>query len=80
MPGDVLAAVQPNTCLVSIMMANNETGILQVGLFQHRLERMGKDGVTCSRYKRFPVACARSSGTHPRMYPASFFTLTQHRA
>ncbi len=29
---DVLAAVQPNTCLVTVMMANNETGIIQVNL------------------------------------------------
>lgn len=28
---DVMAAVRPNTCLVSVMLANNETGILMVG-------------------------------------------------
>ena len=27
---DVLAAVRPNTCLVSIMLANNETGVIMV--------------------------------------------------
>lgn len=28
---DVMAAVRPNTCLVSIMLANNETGVVMVG-------------------------------------------------
>lgn len=28
---DVMAAVRPNTCLVSVMLANNETGVLMVG-------------------------------------------------
>ena len=28
---DLLAAVRPNTCLVSIMLANNETGVIMVG-------------------------------------------------
>ncbi len=28
-PEDVLSALQPSTCLVSIMLANNETGIIQ---------------------------------------------------
>lgn len=27
---DVIAAVRPNTCLISIMMANNETGVIMV--------------------------------------------------
>lgn len=27
---DIIAAVRPNTCLISIMMANNETGIIMV--------------------------------------------------
>jgi len=29
---DLLAAVRPNTCLVSVMLANNETGVIMVGL------------------------------------------------
>lgn len=28
---DVMAAVRPNTCLVSVMLANNETGVVMVG-------------------------------------------------
>lgn len=28
---DVMAAVRPNTCLVSVMLANNETGVIMVG-------------------------------------------------
>lgn len=28
---DVIAAVRPTTCLVSIMLANNETGVIMVG-------------------------------------------------
>ncbi len=28
-PGDVRRAIRPNTCLITIMMANNETGVLQ---------------------------------------------------
>jgi selenocysteine lyase len=28
-PDDLIAAVQPSTCLVSVMLANNETGIIQ---------------------------------------------------
>ena len=28
---EILSAVRPNTCLVSVMMANNETGVIQVG-------------------------------------------------
>lgn len=27
---DILAAVRPNTCLVTIMLANNETGVIMV--------------------------------------------------
>lgn len=27
---DVIAAVRPNTCLISIMLANNETGVIMV--------------------------------------------------
>ena len=27
--GDVISAVKPNTCLISIMLANNETGVIQ---------------------------------------------------
>lgn len=27
---DVLAAVRPNTCLISVMLANNETGVIMV--------------------------------------------------
>lgn len=28
---DVMGAVRPTTCLVSIMLANNETGVIMVG-------------------------------------------------
>lgn len=27
---DVISAVRPNTCLISIMLANNETGVIMV--------------------------------------------------
>lgn len=27
---DIIAAVRPNTCLISVMMANNETGVIMV--------------------------------------------------
>ena len=27
---DIIAAVRPNTCLISIMLANNETGVIMV--------------------------------------------------
>lgn len=27
---DVMAALRPNTCLVSVMLANNETGVIMV--------------------------------------------------
>lgn len=27
---EVVAAVRPNTCLISIMLANNETGVIMV--------------------------------------------------
>lgn len=27
---DIVAAVRPNTCLISIMLANNETGVIMV--------------------------------------------------
>lgn len=30
---DIIAAVRPNTCLISIMLANNETGVLMVRVF-----------------------------------------------
>lgn len=30
---DVIAAVRPNTCLISIMLANNETGVIMVRVF-----------------------------------------------
>lgn len=30
---DVLAAIRPTTCLVSIMLANNETGVIMVSLW-----------------------------------------------
>lgn len=36
---DVIAAVHPNTCLISVMLANNETGVIMV-----RRERGGKLG------------------------------------
>lgn len=29
---DVLAAIRPNTCLVSLMLANNETGVIMVSM------------------------------------------------
>lgn len=29
---DVIAAVRPNTCLISVMLANNETGVIMVRL------------------------------------------------
>ena len=29
-PADVVNAMRPTTCLVTIMLANNETGIIQV--------------------------------------------------
>lgn len=29
---ELLAAVRPNTCLISVMLANNETGVIMVGL------------------------------------------------
>lgn len=36
---DIIAAVRPNTCLISIMLANNETGVIMVRVFmsQHML-------------------------------------------
>lgn len=37
---DVLAAVRPNTCLVSIMLANNETGVIMV--------RESREALKCS--------------------------------
>lgn len=30
---DVFAAIRPTTCLVSIMLANNETGVIMVSLW-----------------------------------------------
>jgi selenocysteine lyase len=40
-PEDVIAAVKPTTCLITIMLANNETGIVQViYLYCHRLSFM----------------------------------------
>lgn len=27
---DIMAAVRPNTCLISVMLANNETGVIMV--------------------------------------------------
>lgn len=27
---DIVAAVRPNTCLISVMLANNETGVIMV--------------------------------------------------
>ncbi len=27
---DIIAAVRPNTCLISVMLANNETGVIMV--------------------------------------------------
>lgn len=29
---DIIAALCPNTCLVSVMLANNETGVIMVSL------------------------------------------------
>lgn len=29
---DIIAAVRPATCLISVMLANNETGVIMVGL------------------------------------------------
>jgi len=28
--GDIIDAIRPTTCLVTVMLANNETGIIQV--------------------------------------------------
>jgi len=30
---DVISAIRPTTCLVTVMLANNETGIIQVFLY-----------------------------------------------
>lgn len=35
---DIIAAVRPNTCLISIMLANNETGVIMVSRQLHQLE------------------------------------------
>ena len=32
---DVVAAVRPNTCLISVMLANNETGVVMVRRRKH---------------------------------------------
>lgn len=29
-PEDITAAIKPNTCLITVMMANNETGVIMV--------------------------------------------------
>lgn len=38
---DVVAAVRPNTCLVSIMLANNETGVIMVRKSGEALNSLG---------------------------------------
>lgn len=38
---DVVAAVRPNTCLVSIMLANNETGVIMVRKSGEALKCLG---------------------------------------
>lgn len=42
---DVLAAVRPTTCLVSIMLANNETGVIMVSLRAASGTGCGQEGV-----------------------------------
>lgn len=42
---DVLAAVRPTTCLVSIMLANNETGVIMVSLRAAGGMGWGQEGV-----------------------------------
>lgn len=39
---DIIAAVRPNTCLISIMLANNETGVIMV---RRRIEAWKPDGL-----------------------------------
>ncbi|XP_044144462.1 selenocysteine lyase [Bufo gargarizans] len=41
---DVVAALRPNTCLVSIMLANNETGVIMpISKLSHRLVPISKE-------------------------------------
>lgn len=57
---DVLAAIQPNTCLVSLMLANNETGVIMVSVGRegHGAEIPHKEEVTeGSRRDVAPCPC-----------------------
>ncbi|CAJ0926898.1 unnamed protein product, partial [Ranitomeya imitator] len=41
---DVIAAIRPNTCLVSVMLANNETGVIMpIGQLSQRLVLISKE-------------------------------------
>ena len=40
----ILVAIQPNTCLISVILANNETGVIQpVSEIGEKLEQINKD-------------------------------------
>jgi cysteine desulfurase len=56
-PGDVLRALRPNTKLISIMMANNETGVLQP------VEEIGKIAEESDVY--FHVDAVQAAGKVP---------------
>lgn len=58
---DVLAAIRPNTCLVSLMLANNETGVIMVSVGRegHGAETPSHRGV--GRGDRRSLGCSPSS-------------------
>lgn len=61
---DTIAAIRPTTCLVSIMLANNETGVIMVswslGFIYHGLERRGIKSVLHTLFNicYFGIFCA----------------------
>lgn len=66
-PTDVLAVVRPNTCLISIMLANNETGILMVKRKQSLGESLRWKCI--SLYFVCPAECVSLLSASPRDLP-----------
>lgn len=65
---DVLAAIRPTTCLVSIMLANNETGVIMVSLCDGR----GTTGTRQGQSKKvFDKGEQTVPGTQTLFLPAS---------
>ena len=66
-PADIERAIRPETRLISVMLANNETGVLQpveeIGRDRPRRPASSSTSMPCRARARYPSMCAASDAT-----------------